>query len=400
MKLKFLFITLLALGLLSATVFFFTRTPAEDSTEEPVEEPELPQETLFPCNDPVLANTPDLFTGSPYFYGDYAGTGPREEDGLLRWTLYEFDTGFTLPQEESNRLYLFPSFGNSFESSDLNGNRIMSGYFSPEKYSFCHLTGEAAGIYPVLEFHPTLTVEEYQAQVTYEFDDKHSYTENGFTHYVYVLPVQGLYDFRVPSGGEYQPFIEDLLETLEVSACVDREGYRVKEEDTVSYYEYEALTPSGKTYAIPELGLSFDYDGEDLIYQPGNWEEWSVLFSYQRNVECVGISMANIPTEIELYKGGLVEEDYTVEQWMADISADEGRPIESVKFGKNTYSRIRGTNFGSGLVDFYFIEHNGDFYEFSFAWTGPEGIFGAEEWWTMSSLPEEYEKVLETVEFL
>ena len=298
-------------------------------------------------------------------------------------------------------MYLSPSFGNSFEDPDSEGERIVSGYFSPEKYSFCNLRGEAANIYPLLEFYPTLTVEEYQAQVTYEFDDKHSYTENGFTHYVYVLPVQGLYDFRVPSGGEYQPFVEALLETLEVSTCVTKDGYRFMEEDTISYYDYEALLSSDETYTISELGLRFEYDGEDVIYRPANWEELSVLFSDQSNVDCVGISVANVQTEIELYKDGWAWEDYTVEQWMEDISADEGRPIETVKFGQNTYSRIRGTNFGSGLVDFYFLEHNGDFYEFSFEWMGPEGIHnGAEDWWTMSSLPEEYEKVLETVEFL
>lgn len=191
--------------------------------------------------------------------------------------------------------------------------------------------------------------------------------------------------------------------------CTDIFGDPFGPQDIIVFWNYEKLEPKGTTYTPPLLGIQFEYDGTDSLYYPispteefGEDAELEKFVKFDRQSEsiCVGDWIDNTDTRIRLYEDGMIFEDYPMEEWMNDISMDEGRPIETVSFGDNTYSRIKGTNLGTGLVDFYFIEHEGDYYYFSFAWTGSDEVFAADEWWTLSSLPEEYEKVLETVEFL
>lgn len=171
------------------------------------------------------------------------------------------------------------------------------------------------------------------------------------------------------------------------------------DEMQMRFYDYSELIPqetNGESwYSYPALGLAFQYSGPDHIFQRNRSLESdveippSLLFTTDDQAECVSESVDGWSTEISFK---------TEEELVAlkeSLLSDGALPEDSVSYGGKTYEHIRGFNFGNGIADFFFKEQGARTYVFTFTW-----LHDSMDDRSTVPLPQEYQKVLETLEFL
>lgn len=387
------------------------------------------KDAVISCNNKKMAADPRVAVMSPSVYSEFHGISPTPKDGQYVWAqLSSHGVSFKTPQEPEYDVNFFAAFGESlqgsrnpngdpFETTDYEGNLVIAGYFMNEEYGFCK--DPESNIYPTFTYYTKLDFKKaldhfgftnFQREIISSDSGKNSYelvheidknSGQEILHYYYVLD-EGFYDLSLPASSKnedtfnYSPFVESMLDNLNVWPCINGSGYRYNNDNLLLFWNYEILNADNFWYTAPAVGIRFKYEGNELVYFPTSpTEEMGLDAELEpfvkldpRSPSCMSDTVDGIDTLIELY-----ENPSELNDWM-DRIAKENDISDTVDFGGKTYKHTRTTFFGIG--DYYYLEKNNKGYLFTFTWDTDVHS----DAWKTAVLPQEYQEILETVEFL